>query len=166
MRKWHEIHQKLLIGKVSCNAAVKTISYITASVLLTIGGLVYICYRPLRLLMFRWAHISQDTHWLMSVRHSIPADLPAWFVYALPDGLWACSYTIIVGTIWNFEISRCLELLILIPMAGVISELLQACGLLPGIFDWSDMTAYIFGMLVGLLFLQCINNKRKHIKHI
>lgn len=163
MRRLHEIHQKLHIGKISCNATVKTFSYITASVLLTIGELVYICYRPLRLPMFRWAHIDNNTHWLMSVRHSMPDGLPDWFVYALPDGLWACSYTIFIGTIWNFEISRCLGLILLIPMSGVISELLQAYGLLPGVFDWSDLIAYIVGMLAGLLFLQCLNNKRKHI---
>lgn len=113
--------------------------------------------------MFRWAHIGTDTQWLMSIRQLMPQELPDWVVYALPDGLWACSYTIFIGAIWNFKINRCLGLLLFIPMAGVLSELLQAVGLLPGVFDWGDMFSYIFGMLTGLLFIQCIYKKNKQI---
>ena len=138
----------------------RAISFITASILLIIGGFIYLSYRPLSLAMFRWTNTTADTHWLMSIRQVVPQDMPDWIVYALPDGLWACSYTIFIGTIWDFNIQRCMYLLFLIPLLGIISEFLQGCSMLPGIFDWIDLIAYTSGLIIGLIFLTYINKKR------
>ena len=160
MRKYPIIQQKQIIGKVNCDTIVKTVSYITASILLLIGGFIYIGYRHLSLAMFKWTNTNSDTHWLLSIRSIVPQNIPDWVKYALPDGLWACSYVILIGTIWDFKIQRCWGLLLIVPMAGVISELLQGLGSLPGVFDWKDLIAYITGLLMGLLFLLYINTKR------
>lgn len=128
-----------------------------ASVFIMLGGLIYFCYRPLSLAMFKWLRITNTTTWLASLRSSAPAHMPEWVIYAFPDGLWACSYAIFIGVIWNFEYPKCIPVALFIPLIGVVSEFLQAFRLLPGIFDWWDLIMYIVGGIVGYAYIYWAN---------
>lgn len=122
--------------------------------------MIYICYRPLSLAMFWLTNISEETDWIMSLRHAVPSNMPSWIIYALPDGLWSCSYTILVGTIWDFDLSKCVYMLLFIPALGFISELLQGGGIVPGVFDWSDLIAYLLGVLLGFMYVYFMMKKQ------
>lgn len=122
--------------------------------------MIYICYRPLSLAMFWLTNISEETDWIMSLRHTAPSNMPSWIIYALPDGLWSCSYTILVGTIWDFDLSKCVYMLLFIPALGFISELLQGVGIVPGVFDWSDLIAYLLGGLLGFMYVYFMMKKQ------
>lgn len=110
--------------------------------------------------MFRWANLSSHTAWLMSLRTVVPQNIPDWIIYALPDGLWACSYTILIGTIWDFNVEKCLAIMAIIPLMGILSELLQCCNVLPGVFDWHDLVAYSLGFVIGIAYINRIRKIR------
>ena len=136
---------------------VTILSYMLAGIIIVMGGLIYICYRPLSLVMFAWSKKVGCYEWLISIRELVSLNIPNWIIYALPDGLWCCSYIIFVGTIWNFDLYRCWTIAIIIPTIGIISELLQRVHILSGYFDWYDLSAYFLGGIVGLSYVYIIN---------
>lgn len=116
------------------------------TVLLFMGGMLYVLYRPQTLLLF---HVAEGMgladiigQWRLS---AAAAWQPAAFtVYSLPAGLWALSYVLIVGTLaqglpskWRWAAVT------FVPLLGAISELLQAVGIVPGTFDWTDLALYL-----------------------
>lgn len=133
------------------------ISYIVAATLLLLGGLLYIVYRPLTLKMFQWFHMTECTPWLLKFRSLAPLGLPDWIIYALPDGLWACSYAILIGSIWHFSVPNCIPVALIIPLAGIVSEFSQAVKLLPGVFDMADVVAYGLGTIAGVTYIYIMN---------
>lgn len=141
------------------------LSYTVSSILLLTGGLIYLLYRPFTLRMFKWFNLNDSTEWLVKLRSLVPTSVPDWFVYALPDGLWSCAYVIAVGAIWRFAIPQCVWATLLIPLIGIISELLQKMKILPGVYDRADLIAYSLGTLSGLMFIYIIY-KRESNKHI
>ena len=76
---------------------IKRKTYILLSALLiSIGELVYILYRPLTLYMFKPLELMgllddvralRSAHWLPPIE-----TVPEWVVYSLPDGMWLLSY--------------------------------------------------------------------------
>ena len=141
-----------------------TTSYALASLLIVGGGIIYVCYRPLSLWFFFWVGASEKSKTLMSIRSAAP-DIPGWCIYALPDGLWAVAYGIFIGAIWNFEYPACISVAMLIPAIGIVSEFLQAFHLLPGTFDWVDLTMYFSGGLLAWAYIYAAhrlteNNKK------
>lgn len=129
----------------------KTSALILSGVALIIGGLIYLGARPLYLNMFQWVGIGEDTGWLMALRGGFPKSTPEWVVYALPDGLWSFAYTLAVSVIWDFDFRRGWVMITLIPVIGILSELMQLFGWLQGVFDWVDLITYSGGLAVGLL---------------
>lgn len=128
------------------------ISFLTAFLLLCIGGGIYFCYRPLSLLMFKWLGISGNELWLINLRESLSSP-PSWVIYALPDGLWSCAYVIFIGMIWKFNYKECWTIASIIPTIGVLSEIGQAFGWIKGVFDIEDLIMYVFGAMSGFIFL-------------
>lgn len=137
----------------------KIASYSIAMILILLGGLIYILYRPLSLAMFYAFGISESTGWLAFLRGHVPIDVSGWIIYALPDGLWACSYVVFIGCIWNFEFPKYLPVALIIPIIGIASEALQGIGLMPGVFDWIDVLMYFAGGSVGLIYLLIVQKQ-------
>ena len=133
------------------------ISYVIGTTILLLGGLLYIAYRPLSLKMFQWFHMTESTPWLLKFRSLVPHGLPDWIIYALPDGLWVCSYVILIGVVWHFSVPECIPTALIIPLIGIVSELLQGVKLMPGVFDIADVTAYGLGTLTGIIYIFIIN---------
>lgn len=129
----------------------KTYALILCGIALVIGGLIYLGARPLYLNMFHWAGLGENTGWLKILRDAFPKSTPEWIVYALPDGLWSFAYTLAVSVIWDFDFRRGWMMIILIPLIGIISELMQLFDLLQGVFDYGDLIAYSGGFAIGLL---------------
>ena len=111
-------------------------------ILLVVGGSIYLLQRTTSLLLFQVA----DWLGLMSPINSLRASVAEWpefFVFSLPGGLWAASYVLLADAVFagQTRLTR-LAWASLIPMIGLVSELLQAVGLCPGTADWQDALCY------------------------
>ncbi len=140
------------------------LTIIFASVSLIAGGAIYLCFRPASLVMFRWIEAVGLLNVVESIRDSRSFSLPDWVVYSLPDGLWVYSYVVFMGWVWNFNFTKGLIFILAVPIIGIISEIAQLLGWLPGIFDWKDLTAYFLGTAVGILNIEFIKRKMKYEK--
>ena len=124
---------------------------------LTLGGFIYIIFRTETLIMFHWfkyLNISNEVDSIKNMRTGY--SFPNWFIYNLPDGLWIFSYTAISLEIWKNSITRQnIFWVFSIPIISVLSEFLQLFKIIPGTFDFLDVTFY----LLGTIFSFYISNK-------
>ena len=118
------------------------------------GGTIYIMARPRNLLLF-WIADKGGLGTLLDIlRSSCPmAKCPEWLVYSLPGGLWALSYILITDML-AYRLSVLPKVLLagVIPMVGLLSELLQWMGWMPGTFDMTDILFYISPYLLYILY--------------
>lgn len=122
-------------------------------ILVGLGGLIYLAFRPTTILLFHVADgmglmplIAQGRDWMATWQ---PAEF---WVYSLPGGLWAAAYILVVYGLLA-HLSTLLRLLIAssIPLIGILSELLQGAHCLPGVFDWADLLCYAAPL--GVLYI-------------
>lgn len=115
---------------------------VVSMILLIAGGGIYLMQRTTGLLMFRLADSLGLTNTINEIRASAMA-MPEFIVYNLPGGLWSASYVLLTDVVFAGQ-SKMLRLAwgALIPMIGLVSELLQAVGLCPGTADWQDAVCY------------------------
>jgi len=131
---------------------------------LLIGGLIYVLFRALSLLMFSWYKSIGLGEILNGLRKStIPfaENIPEWILFSLPDGLWIFSYVSLMLLIWQNSISKKnISWILITPILAISSELGQLFGLITGTFDLIDLLLYIFGMTLPFIFFkQSINFK-------
>lgn len=82
-------------------------------------------------------------------------------LYNIPDGLWMFALCAMILAVWGMsEMYNVGIWLFLALMSGVILEIFQYTGLVPGTFDWFDIYAY-FIALGCIVFLSQIQNKLK-----
>lgn len=124
-----------------------------ACVLVGLGGLIYLAFRPTTILMFHVADGMGLMPLVMAWRSLMAAWQPEEFwVYSLPGGLWASAYILLVyGLLARHSTLLRLTVASSIPLVGVISELLQGAHCLPGVFDWTDLLCYATPL--GLLYM-------------
>ena len=117
--------------------------------LLFMGGMIYVLYRPQTLLLFHVAGGLGMTDLIGQWRQMATVWHPAAFtIYCLPAGLWALSYVLIVGTLaQGLPVIRRWIAVFFIPLLGIASEVLQAVNIVPGTFDWTDLTLYALPLI-------------------
>ena len=115
---------------------------ILSIILVSIGGCIYLMQRTTGLLMFRIIDFLGLTDVVATLR-AYAMQWPEFVVFSLPGGLWSASYVLLADAVFAGQ-SNLIRLLwgSLIPMIGVVSELLQALGLCPGTADWQDAVCY------------------------
>ena len=123
--------------------------------LLFMGGMIYVLYRPQTLLLFHVAGGLGMTDLIGQWRQMATAWHPAAFtVYCLPAGLWALSYVLIVGTLaQGLPAIRRWVAVFFIPLLGIASEVMQAMGIVPGTFDWTDLTLYALPLIAYAIII-------------
>ena len=128
--------------------------------LLLMGGMTYLLFRPQTLLMFHVTDALGLSAVINSMRKGISSQLPEFIIYNLPGALWAASY-ILTTEYFLYRQSVKTRILVagIIPIIGAVSELLQLTGLLPGTFDVADLLCY----LVPYLLYMSITLKIKRI---
>ena len=128
--------------------------------LLLMGGMTYLLFRPQTLLMFHVTDALGLSAVINSMREGISSQLPEFIIYNLPGALWAASY-ILTTEYFLYRQSVKTRILVagIIPIIGAVSELLQLTGLLPGTFDVADLLCY----LVPYLLYMSITLKIKRI---
>jgi len=122
-----------------------------------IGAFIYVLFRVETLLVFKWIQfLGLDTlvYGIRSNTLKIANDLPFFFLYALPDGLWVYAGTTLFFFIWEKEIKGKIAIfwISLIFSIAVIAEFLQKLDVVEGTFCKYDIIAYISGFMFSVLF--------------
>lgn len=134
----------------------KVITLSTAVISLLAGGMIYLLFRPERLLMFDFIKYVQLWNYLEIARFTTHF-LPEWVEYNLPDGLWTFSYTLCIGYVWKFDIKKCWLFILILPSIAIADECLQYFQIVPGTYDAWDIFAYLIASLLGVLFVYIVN---------
>lgn len=122
----------------------RKVSMVTmAFALFIIGGYIYVVFRPMSLRMFSWFESVEimDTIDMLRLNPILKTD-SSFIIYSLPNGLWATSYILIMDAIWAPSIKMQILFVSIIPIVGILSELLQSAGFLKGTFDTTDILCY------------------------
>jgi len=144
------------VSEISVNIHKKSASQLLAAfLLLLVGGLLYVTFRSDKLLMFRVIDAIGLGDATASYRSSVNLMLPSWIVYCLPDALWSASYILLTDLVMrNHSVMTKLATASIIPLVGVVSELLQMAGLMPGTFDFGDIVAYAAPYIIYVLTIK------------
>jgi hypothetical protein len=129
--------------------------YILSFVPLTIGGVLYIAYRPLDLKMFHWFRLIGIEKFILDLREIFSSYTPPdFFIYNLPYGLWSFSFSSLLILIWKFKLEKGLFLYLIISFSLVIvPELLQYFEKIPGTFDLIDVLTNTVCFFSPIFFL-------------
>ena len=120
------------------------------------GVTIYLLWRDQHLLIHRVIHTCGLQPSLDVLRSFVlDIQLPEWIRFALPDGLWSLSYILIIDAL----VKRDYRWTSVIPAIGVISELMQLVGWMPGTYDTIDLLAYF---IPYLLYICLIKKTNKH----
>lgn len=118
------------------------------------GGMTYLLFRDRHLAGFRlldW--IGFGTMVDTARRWASHITLPEWVIYSMPDGLWAAAYILLMHEAANEMTERKRILLAsLIPALGLLSETMQAMGILRGTYDTADMICYATPLAIYYTF--------------
>lgn len=146
------------MSEVSAYIPKKSVSQLLASfMLLLVGGLLYVTFRTDELLMFKVIDALGLGDVTASYRSSVNLVLPAWVVYCLPGALWSAAYILLADVIMrNHTVKERLVAASIIPMIGLLSELLQITGLMPGTFDVIDVVAYTLPYVLYVIVIKTI----------
>ena len=113
-----------------------------------LGFAIYTLWRSTKLLMFRayqqaglYPSILALRAQTSGVKHLIPGPI----LYSVPDALWVYGATAALGYLWLSHPGRYTRLFwTLLPVSiGVGSEFGQLFRLVPGTFDWMDVSCYV-----------------------
>lgn len=134
---------------------------------LLLGGLIYILFRTTTLKMFAWYDKIGLSNSIINLRdHVSPManDIPNWFLYSLPDGLWIFSYISLMLYIWKNSITKNSVIWIfIIPFIALLSEFGQLLKFVPGTFDISDLLFYVLGIFLPLFIFKISTNFKNQI---
>jgi len=119
---------------------------------ISIGTLIYLLFRPVNITVFHWAETVGLYSFILKARTLLDISyyLPEWFIYSLPNGLWAYSFMFFMSFIWGDVNSLGKTFFIVLVVAlSVGSELGQMLNLVPGFFCLVDMFFYTSGLFAG-----------------
>lgn len=117
--------------------------------MLLIGGMTYLLFRPQTLLMFHVTDAIGLSATINSMREGISSQLPEFIIYSLPGALWAAAYILTTEYfLYRQSVKTRIFVAGIIPIIGAVSELLQLTGLLPGTFDVADLLCYLVPYLL------------------
>lgn len=122
-------------------------------VLLFLGGATYLLFRPRTILMFKVVDAIGIGGKVDKWREEMAGvHLPDFMVDCLPNGLWVAAYILLIDGLLHSQAKRVRVIgATVIPLAGVVAEIMQAMGVLPGTFDFMDIACLLVPLLVYVL---------------
>jgi hypothetical protein len=142
------------IPRLSSKLINRSCVYLSAIALL-LGGIIYILFRTSEPVLLHRILEHDPSGWLSSARNkafSITPYLPAWFVFSLPDGLWAFVYALVITAIWNGSKSPLKYIwMASIPLLVIGFEFLQYLKIIPGTFCFLDLAFGLAGIITGIM---------------
>lgn len=123
----------------------------------SLGGIIYIFLRPSEHVFFHWISAAGLDRWFsLARRNPVSTGLlfPKWFVFSLPNGLWAFAYSFLITSIWSGSESWLKFFwMTSIPVLVFGYEILQYAGVIPGTFCMQDIAmagaALSMGIIIG-----------------
>jgi hypothetical protein len=128
-----------------------------------LGGLIYIVLRPNSILFYSWLeyfHVYSIIHKIRLNLSSYYLLFPNWFIYSMPNGLWAFSYSAIICQLW-FKRSEGIKFFwfTTIPIVCIGYEVMQYLGVIKGTFCLIDLSFCFLGIVLGLTMFEI----RRHL---
>jgi hypothetical protein len=120
--------------------------------MITIGGLIYLLYRPQDILLFQITDYLGLNPYITTLRNDVSIfSLPSFVINSIPAGLWTASYLLLMycNTRTYNKITKLLITLPL-PIAAIILEFMQLLGWCPGTFDLYDLICYAIPLIIFL----------------
>lgn len=134
-----------------------------AVLLLLVGAMIYLIWRPESLLIFNWIEIIGQDKLIYRLRYYITQDLstpPEWVIYSLPNCLWLISGFFLFEVLWQGHFAtNGLNWLIVFCLIAVGSEFAQLFHIIPGTYDNYDLLMMLLCIIV--LF---ITRTKKHLR--
>lgn len=141
-----------------------------SAVCLATGSILYICFRPKSLLMFQWAEAigaGEGVNFAREATNDLAQRLSGWATYSLPFALWVLSYMLAIGAVWEGSRSPAkLAWLGIVPAMAIGSEVAQAAQLIPGNFDWIDLSLLVIASMIGAIAANRHGNASNHMRGI
>ena len=129
----------------------KTTQLIIATLTMIIGGLIYILFRTQTLIMFDWFKILLLEEHIENMRltsMTFSKNLPDWFLFSFPDGLWLFSYITLILVVWKNQINKhSIAWILVVPFYVIILEIGQLLDYWKGTFDFNDLLFYSMGII-------------------
>mgnify|MGYP004445999753 FL=1 len=126
------------------------LSAVLSVVVLAMGGWIYVMYRPGTIVYnFYTRHVAAA-----EIQREHAPELCGFVVWNMPGALWSTAYILAVDAVsrWTRQTGSRLAWAAVVPAIGVVSELLQFAGVLPGVFDIADLLCYIIPYVIAALF--------------
>lgn len=126
--------------------------YLLSLAMITIGGLIYLLYRPQDILLFQITDYLGLNPYITTLRNDVSIfSLPSFVINSIPAGLWTASYLLLMycNTRTYNKITKLLITLPL-PIAAIILEFMQLLGWCPGTFDLYDLICYAIPLIIFL----------------
>lgn len=125
-------------------------NWYSVGVIIALGGMLYVLYRPENLLMFNLLDglglMPLVEHCRMVGRSLV---LPDFVIYSLPAGLWTASYLLAMYLTTRYQSKKIRLMLALpLPISAILLEFMQLVGWCPGTFDIYDLICYIVPLIV------------------
>lgn len=137
-----------------CSSTFAAAASVTASFLCLLVAIgIYILFRDRGMVVFRLIDAMGMGEMIDGFREDVAGvHLAEFILYSLPDGLYAASYVILVGWLLR-NASRGFRFAMVgfIPILGVLSELLQPIGLVPGTFDVWDLVCFAAPYIIYII---------------
>ncbi len=135
---------------------------------LILGGSIYIYLRPSEHVFFNWIRAIGLENLLGSGIHPLShLSFPDWFVYSLPNGLWAFAYTFLIRWIWAGNRSWIrIVWMVSIPLLVFGFEGLQYLDIIQGTACVQDLLAGLLGISLGIIVIKLTFNSNKNEKAI
>ena len=139
-------HSVAMIGRFALHVILPTF----------VGVSVYLLFRTPSLLVFQWVEAIGLRAHLMALRDCLSdVQLPEWFLYSLPDGIWAYATTMWMVIIWRG--ARPWPWLSIGVLIAVGAEFGQAVGCVPGTYQHLDVLFCVGAFLLALLQMRWAN---------
>jgi len=95
----------------------------------------------------------------LSVSSSL--QLPSFFIFSLPEGLWILAITLASKSLFISVNGKRIELSILPIVIAVFFEIIQFAGLTNGTFDWLDLLSAFCFWYIGYFLIPAASANRK-----
>ena len=133
--------------------SIAIIKIMSAFISFFVGGIIYITFRSTSLRMFTWINEIGLTVPVTSLRMATQNyKVNDFILYCLPDGLWVTSYILVMDALWSNNRKQQMLWCCLLPIIGILSEILQLFNLVDGTFDYKDLLCYAFPYIIYLIF--------------
>ena len=126
--------------------------WIITFILLLVGSMIYLLYRPQTILLFRLIDSMGLTPYLNIIREKCSIFLfPPLVINSLPAGLWMASYLMIMYSTTKYQ-NRKYRLMFSLPLpiSAILLEIMQLFGWCHGTFDIFDLVCYVIPLIIFL----------------